>query len=101
MRYPQQNFSRVQANRRAWVKVLSAGILCPAVAVCAKLFLSSWMSTERAPANGHSQAPQHSSASAVPGTPVPAHVNGESTENWGDGEWVEGQLGQLQTSETD
>ena len=49
MRSPQLIFSRFQANGRAWIKVLSASILCPAVAVCAKLLLSSWMSTDRAP----------------------------------------------------
>jgi PAS domain S-box-containing protein len=44
-----QIISRFPANSRPWIKALSAGILCPAVALCVKIFLSSWMSTDRAP----------------------------------------------------
>ena len=45
----QHVFSPFRANGRAWIKTLSVGILCPALALCLKLVLSPWVSTERAP----------------------------------------------------
>jgi hypothetical protein len=49
-------------------------------------------------ANGHSQAAAHSSAYAAPGAP---HVNGEAKVSQGESEWVEGQLGEVETSKKD
>jgi hypothetical protein len=52
-------------------------------------------------ADGHVQAPKHSSTFEVRKAPVPAHVNGEAKVDHGEGEWIEGQLGHLQISEKD
>jgi len=52
-------------------------------------------------ADGHVQAPEHSSTFEVRKTRVPTYINGEAKVSQGESEWVEGQLGQLQISDTD
>jgi hypothetical protein len=49
MRRMQHILCPFQGNSRGWIKTLSVGILCPALALCLRFFLSSWMSPERAP----------------------------------------------------